>query len=225
MENEIMKLILNKLQDGVGINLNSYIILGVVVLLASYLGSYFKRKGENLATKEDINEITHKVESIKTAMGSKLYIHQVRYEKEFEILSMISEKLIKLRDVAKSLRPLAEYKDSKMTDEEIKIIKINNYHKAALDFYNVIEKSRPFYPNELYDAFRKLDDATWKELVEYKNSNLDKFGLGDFKVYWDKAESNSKTITGLSEIAIIAIKDRVKEWETLNFKKNDNRVD
>lgn len=43
--------------------------LGLVILLtglAAYLGAYLKKKGENLATKEDIAELTRKVESVRT---------------------------------------------------------------------------------------------------------------------------------------------------------------
>ena len=39
--------------------------VGAVSFLAAYLGSYIRRKGENLATKEDIAEITRKQEEVR----------------------------------------------------------------------------------------------------------------------------------------------------------------
>lgn len=65
--------------------------LGIFILAGLGLFfAYFKKKGENLATKEDIKKITREVESIKheysanleslkASIGSQLYIHQIRY--------------------------------------------------------------------------------------------------------------------------------------------------
>jgi hypothetical protein len=47
--------------------------LVLVILLtgvAAYLGSYLKKKGENLATKEDVARLTHEVEAVKRQKGS-----------------------------------------------------------------------------------------------------------------------------------------------------------
>ncbi|HNX05480.1 MAG TPA: hypothetical protein PKI32_08255, partial [Opitutales bacterium] len=49
--------------------------LGIVILLtgvAAYLGSYLKKKGENLATKEDIKTLTQSVESVRTEYMKQL---------------------------------------------------------------------------------------------------------------------------------------------------------
>ena len=50
------------------------IIWGIVVgvLLQKYLFPYLSRKGANLATKEDIAEITHEVEQVKSAHTERL---------------------------------------------------------------------------------------------------------------------------------------------------------
>ena len=57
-----------------------YILPFFVVLIGSFLGSYIRRKGENLATKEDISEITKIIESIKTNNAFKIedYSHHNR---------------------------------------------------------------------------------------------------------------------------------------------------
>ena len=51
--------------------LNFLIIVGIVGLgffLKNYLPNYFLEKGKNLATKEDITEITEKIESVRKSM-------------------------------------------------------------------------------------------------------------------------------------------------------------
>ena len=42
--------------------------------IASFFPSYVSQKGKNLATKEDIREITAKIEEVKAALGSRLHI-------------------------------------------------------------------------------------------------------------------------------------------------------
>ena len=49
---------------------------GLIVLLLLYLAflkSYFQEKGKNLATKEDVDEITSKVGSIRSALQYSLH--------------------------------------------------------------------------------------------------------------------------------------------------------
>jgi len=47
-------------------------------LIRNYLPSYFGKKGENLATKEDIEEITHKIERTRS-----LYLSEIEYLKSY----------------------------------------------------------------------------------------------------------------------------------------------
>lgn len=49
-----------------------FMLLFIFTMAASFLGSYLKMKGKNLATKEDIEAITNKVESIKADYAGQL---------------------------------------------------------------------------------------------------------------------------------------------------------
>jgi len=56
----------------------------IFLLLRAYLPSYFKKKGENLATKEDIAEITKQIEQVKMEFTTKsqvLFKKRETYEK------------------------------------------------------------------------------------------------------------------------------------------------
>jgi hypothetical protein len=48
------------------------ILIAIALLYMAFFKSYFQEKGKNLATKEDIQEITKKVESIKTGLQFSL---------------------------------------------------------------------------------------------------------------------------------------------------------
>ena len=59
-----------------------YILLILIGGVIVYFRAYLKKKGENLATKEDIEEITTKVESIKASFQKEntLFIEKLRWE-------------------------------------------------------------------------------------------------------------------------------------------------
>jgi hypothetical protein len=83
MEVELMREIISLLKDlkeGVTLNWISVFIIVISVLIASFLGSYIRRKGQNLATKEDISEITKKIEEIRTDYAKEIenYSHHNR---------------------------------------------------------------------------------------------------------------------------------------------------
>jgi len=83
MEAELMREIISLLKDlkvGVSVNWISVFIIGIIVLIASFIGSYIRRKGQNLATKEDISEITNKIEGIRADYAKELenYLHHNR---------------------------------------------------------------------------------------------------------------------------------------------------
>ena len=75
METELIREIISLLKNiksGVPINWTSIFQIGLVVLFASFLGSYIRRKGQNLATKEDISDITDKIEGVRADYAKKI---------------------------------------------------------------------------------------------------------------------------------------------------------
>ena len=57
--------------EWISVLVNAIIVL-IGGLLLGYQKSYFKEKGKNLATKEDIEEITKKVEEVKSFYSQQL---------------------------------------------------------------------------------------------------------------------------------------------------------
>jgi len=69
------------------LTLQIIILLGLgaaSLLIKSFLPKYFEEKGKNLATKEDIEEITHKVESVKAEISQSQSIFQAKYRLKHE---------------------------------------------------------------------------------------------------------------------------------------------
>ena len=70
--------------------LNVLIIAGIVGLgffLKNYLPNYFSEKGKNLATKEDISEITEKIESVKNSFA----LSQEKVKAELQVKSALQQ--------------------------------------------------------------------------------------------------------------------------------------
>lgn len=74
------------------IQLITPIILGF--WLKSYLPSYFSQKGKNLANKEDIEELTTKIESVKKDFTKDLesFKNKLSFEREYKIKHKIEER-------------------------------------------------------------------------------------------------------------------------------------
>jgi len=116
MEEQLIKEIRDYLDSGQSLSLSSYFILFIVMAIASYLGTYLREKGRNLATKEDIAAITEKVEEVRTkhakhletyslenrlrlaSLDKRLEIHQKAYTLWLKLLRNVHNKE-KLNDV------------------------------------------------------------------------------------------------------------------------------
>ena len=81
-----------------------------------YFTGYTAEKGKNVATKEDIAEITQTVESVRTGfitslellkleLGKKAFLHQLFAQKELEALVRIWDVLFELQLATQDLRP------------------------------------------------------------------------------------------------------------------------
>jgi len=196
---------------------NLILILVIGWLIKFYVPAYLRKKGENLATKEDIEGITSKIESVRASIGHQLYIHQTRYQNEFNILMDLTEKLVELRDSALALRPAVDYVDASEAEEDRKRKRLKRYQEAALAFYKLYETRKPFYPDEIYNGIKELDQVIWKEVVQYKN-RLPNEGKGFDHEYWEKAEKNSEEISKLADKVIGLIRNRIRYWEEFKIK-------
>jgi hypothetical protein len=139
----------------------TFLGMAALVLLAKhYLPTYITEKGKNLATKEDIGEITkeiekvkysyaHELETIRASLGSRGHIYQIRYKHEFEILLKLCELLVEFRDATISLRPAADIINKDESEEDRKKRRLNRYSEASLAIYTFSAYSSPNRPGIL----------------------------------------------------------------------------
>jgi len=76
---------------------SSYVLDKIVVALVVgggyFLASYFREKGKNLATKEDIDKITKATEAIKAEISSDMWVKQRRRELKLEAVNTMNRLL------------------------------------------------------------------------------------------------------------------------------------
>ncbi|UUA72102.1 hypothetical protein [Cellvibrio sp. QJXJ] len=199
--------------------------IGCIFLFRKYLFSYSSEKGKNLATKEDISEITGKIEAVKldharqleaarAELSSQINTHGFRYEKEYDVLSELSALLVDVRDASLSLRPAMDFIDPNKSKEEIKRERLGRFYEALRALYLVREKKRPFYPKNIYEAIRTIEKESRSESIQYQYK--DPMDNKNYIEYWEQAEKNQETITKLAETAMSNIRDRVTKWESLS---------
>lgn len=192
------------------------------LLLYRYLPAYAAEKGKNLATKEDIAEITKQIESVKSgythelegvraAIGSRLGIHQFRYQREFEMLVQLSEKVVELRDATVMLRPESEYVNPEESEQDRKQRKLARYTVASRDLYQFYEPRRPFLPEALLTSLRALDQVAWHEVIQFRHRTPHEDGYDP--MYWENALENAAKIQAATDAVLLAIRQRAQTWE------------
>jgi len=193
----------------------------VGLIVRDFFPSYVREKAKNLATKEDIRDITREIESVKNdyahqlelvraTLQSRGRVLEVRYENEFGILLELSELLVNLRDAASSLRPIADYTTPGETEEDRKRKRLRAYDDASHALYKFAEVRRPFFPDEIHKGIHELLRIARMEAVEYAYNRPE----GEkFMEYWDNAQKNAEKIKDLSESALGTIRERTQVWE------------
>ena len=202
-----------------------YSLVGLVIgLFVHFLFRYFGKKGENLATKEDITAITDKMEivkheyakqleSAKAELTIQLSTNSFRYEKEYEILKELMSLLFDVKDACLKLRPQFDIIDISRSDDERKKERLSRFFQARWELYLAREKKRPFYPDSIYKAFIEIDKLVFSESNQYRY--LDPKNVDKSEEYWEKATENQEAIESKVELAIEEIRIRVNKWESL----------
>lgn len=203
-----------------------WIVVAFIVglLLNNFLPEYFRKKGENLATKEDISDITSKIESVKHEYASQLENakadlsalvtrHGFRYEREYEVLGRLTELLVELRDACNGLRPAVDLRDPTLSEDEIKQNRLSRLYKAGRELYLESERKRPFFPSDIFDSIRVILDTSHLESTEYRIK--DPFKGDEFLNYWESAEKNQKKVAQAVEDTMDLIRQRVTKWDSI----------
>ena len=146
------------------------LVAAVTLLLIVRRGvaSYGAEKGKNLATKEDVGEITRRIETVRTSYAAELErlrvtltataaVHRAQYEAEVATYTAVWEKIMVLHGALygvwgqRSAMDHADLEGQSAADAA-------RFVGAVLAFRQEVERRRPFYPNAVYNELLALDD-------------------------------------------------------------------
>ena len=124
---------------------------------------------------------------MKKEISKSIHVHQVQFEKEFEVYNPIWKKLVKLKNVTYRLRPEGELINTEESDEERKNRKILAFKKAYKDCWIVFENNKPFYPPKIYKAIDAIFLTLRKELIQYRfdDDRTNEYWLNGLNNYQD----------------------------------------
>lgn len=106
--------------------------------VGSYLGGYMKKKGENLATHEDVNKLVEQVSKVTEA--TKLIEARINrssrvYERQLVILQKLYRDLVDVQGLFMRMTAAGRY-ENELTPEQYAPLVISAIEKARVDFLN-----------------------------------------------------------------------------------------
>lgn len=209
-----------KLQDVFYLVSSVFISIGgasaVIIGLSSWLGKVWAMKileKDKSKYQKELEQLKHEmnieISRIGNIAGKKLFIHTVQFKKEFEIYEELWAKLVELRISTQSLRPILDAYDRNESEEDRKKRRINDFIEKFNDFSIVVEKNRPFYPEDTYKIIKEIAQVARREQIEYR---FMKGEIGDY----EKAESNIKIILDKSDEVCESIRRRIDSVYVIN---------
>jgi len=165
------------------------------------LGSYLKEKGKNRALKEDLDQLTRKVESIKSEIASKEHFSRYRYELEVGLY----------KDFWKKLHPLYETALFFQLSHDMKA-RAETLGKAQKEFFDSIRDNIPFYPKEIWDQLRDFSN-TCTSLASAQSTAAtvrNEAALNALQVRIEALQARAKEQVQSIEIAI---RERVRKFD------------
>jgi len=186
-----------------------YLVLFLVAGVAGFLGAYLQQKGKNLATKEDIAEITREVEQVHS-----------EYAKRMEDLLQQNRLLLEQHKTRHQLRLAALDRRLQVHQEAYTLWRklLANVHKEQEIGSVVMECQDWWDKNCLYlepksrEAFNRCYDAAFRHRDLLKGRANSK----DIRENWSTVMEAGKVI--IEAVALPAIKDL--ETKTLELDEN-----
>ncbi|MFZ1291434.1 MAG: hypothetical protein WAR79_15170 [Melioribacteraceae bacterium] len=136
------------------------VILGLGFFIKYYLPSYFNEKGKNLATKEDITEITQKIEEVKLNYEKTKVKFSVYHERQALVIAKLYKLLVKALDDIYDLS----------VPNETRLETANKSSYALKVYY---KNHRIYLDEELKTKIEEVIKLMFESIVDYDFSQWD----------------------------------------------------
>ena len=170
----------------------SYVLCAVLAGLASYFAVYLREKGKNLATKEDIGEITKRIEEVKLGTAKELHRFQVAssglLKKRAEVIEELYLLIVDTEEMFGRFVGLAEWKCDPSKDELRK-----EGGRLLYEFLRKYKKNRIYFSEEVCDKLRSFSDSIYEVTIQFSfaiTAQGEGDYLKDFTNRWVEANKN-----------------------------------
>ncbi len=158
-------------------------ILNVISILAGIVASilfvifrksaqkYVDEKAKNLASIEDIENITNEIEKVKADYLQRSHAWKQIFEFEYAVLKEVWSATWDFQAHARSLRPMFDHlpEDSEK-QREVFVERYNKYSEAVNVFRDAVIKNQPFMPVHVYEACMSLREVVIELEVDFEMS-------------------------------------------------------
>jgi hypothetical protein len=175
-------------------DVNWFFGLGVVIAssISAFLGAYFKRKGENLATHEDIGRLTETTENIKAAISEDVWDRQEQWKLRRDAIIEV------MRDISSVRRALVDvygtfvsgaYLLPPTDDQQKKLAQFYEHFSRFFCSKFVVEVVTGEDLTHSLEEFQKYLGDVIKNMINGKNASL-----GDVSIQKALAEKTNVAI-------------------------------
>lgn len=125
----------------------------------------------NKELEKNKNELSKELEKYKTKLSSYTLVTKLQYDLEFKIYTEIYEKMFLLNIETEKLRPIIDVGGVNIRE------RLNSFSNIYNEISRLINKYRPFYSKEIYEALIEIRNKCLEESIEVETS------IDDIKYY------------------------------------------
>jgi len=192
----------------------------IIMLLSSWLGKVWANRILEQDKAKYRTQVDTLLQDLRTREGKELFVHQLQFEKEFEVYKELWEKVLVLGKAGKNFRSLQMGQLKPVEDA------FNEFSDAHNVLNKLVYGNRPFYAPKIFDLSKKLLDTACdvassvkrQDLFE-RNENRSKEANEKLIKLGDNIETDLDSINILGEICD-AIRERIWSTDKTGWDKN-----
>ena len=144
------------------------ILLFAYLFLKKYWPAYFKEKGKNLATKEDISEITNKIESVKSIYERSILKFDYFHREQAKVLGQIYSLLVDAVDSMYDLTVPIRWSDGKTIQQ-----RMEEANKKVFDLQEYYKRNRIYLNKEIKTKIEAILKEMFESYTDYNLSQME----------------------------------------------------
>ncbi|MDP2037812.1 MAG: hypothetical protein Q8L04_10550 [Ignavibacteria bacterium] len=136
------------------------VIIGLGLFIKKYLPSYFNEKGKNLATKEDIADITNRIESVKSTYEKTLVKFSTFHKNQADVIANLYKHLVTALDDAFQL--------TTPNDERLK-----RANKSSSEFISYYKLHRIYLEPHIKEQIESILIIMGESYIDFETSRIE----------------------------------------------------